>query len=94
MPVDAKYTVAKLNTAIAAAETANADVDTKRIPHSDSTADRSALVNAIGPLVTRSLAFVKSNTAWVNRFDGAKASVKGQYGQSSVQYKSISSMSW
>jgi hypothetical protein len=71
-PVDAKYSLAAFTTAITAAETANGTVETMRIPFDDQTDDREALTKAIGPLVTQSLAYVKSNTAWAKRYGAVK----------------------
>lgn len=71
-PVETRYALTGLNTAVTTAETANADVETKRIIFTDSTSERAALVKTIGPLVTQALAYVKSNTAWANRYDALK----------------------
>jgi hypothetical protein len=71
-PVDTKFTIANLNTAITTSETANADVAEKEIPYTDAVSDRYTLAKSIGPLVTQSLAYVKSNTAWANRYDAVK----------------------
>jgi hypothetical protein len=71
-PADSAYTLAKLTTAIAAAKAANTAVDDARPPFQDETGDRAALVKLIGPLVTQSLAYVKSNTAWAKRYDAVK----------------------
>lgn len=58
---------------IARATTANTAVDAARVPYQDKVADRAALVKSLGPLVTQSLAYVKSNTAWAKRYDAIKA---------------------
>lgn len=71
-PPDPKFTVASLTTALAAADAANLAVTDKRALYEDDVSDRQALVKAIGPLVTQSLAHVKSNTAWAKRFDAVK----------------------
>lgn len=72
-PADAAYSLAAFTATIARATTANAAVDTSRMPYQDKVADRAALVKTLGPLVTQSLAYVKSNTAWAKRFDAIKA---------------------
>jgi hypothetical protein len=71
-PTDAKFSLAAFTTAITAAESANATVETVRIPFDDQTDDREALVKTIGPLVTQALAYVKSNTAWAKRYEAVK----------------------
>lgn len=71
-PADELFTLTALNTAVSTAELANADVETKRIPFTDASSDRVALVKTIGPLATQALAYVKSNTAWANRYDAVK----------------------
>lgn len=71
-PADAQFALTALNTAIAAAETASADVDTKKIAYTDATSDRYTLAKAIGPLITQSLAYVKSNSAWATRYAALK----------------------
>ena len=71
-PADAKFTLAKLTTAITTAEAANTEVEEKRVPYQDPAGERVTLVKAIGPLATQALAYVKSNTAWENRFDAVK----------------------
>jgi hypothetical protein len=71
-PVDEKYSLTALNSAVATAEMCNNHVEATRIPFTDASSDRAALVKTIGPLVTQSLAHVKSNTAWANRFEAAK----------------------
>jgi len=71
-PADSKFTLAKLTAAITSAETANTEVEEKRVPYQDPTADRTALFKSIPPLVTQALAYVKSNTAWSNRAEAVK----------------------
>ena len=71
-PADPAFTLAKLTTAVAAAKAANTAVDVARPPYQDDVADRSALVKLIRPLITQSLAYVKSNTAWAKRYDAVK----------------------
>ena len=71
-PADPKYSVAALTTALGAADTANLAVTDKRAFYEDDVSDRQALVKALGPLVTQSLAHVKSNTAWAKRYDAVK----------------------
>lgn len=71
-PVDPKFTLAALTAAVGTAETCNTAVETIRIPFTDSSSDRSALVKTVGPLVTQALAYVKSNTAWANRYEAVK----------------------
>ncbi len=71
-PADSAFTLAKLTTAVAAAKAANTALDDARPPYQDEVTDRSALVKLIGPLITQSLAHVKSNTAWAKRFDAVK----------------------
>jgi hypothetical protein len=72
-PADAAYTLAAFTAAIGRASNANAAVDAARVPYKDKAADRAALVKSLGPLVTQSLAYVKSNTAWAKRYDAIKA---------------------
>lgn len=72
-PADVVYSLASLTAAIGRASAANAAVDEARVPYQDQVADRAALVKTIGPLVTQSLAYVKSNSAWAKRFDAIKA---------------------
>ena len=71
-PADPAFTLAKLTTAIAAANAAGTALDEARPPYQDDVADRIALAKLIGPLVTQSLAYVKSNTAWAKRYDAVK----------------------
>lgn len=71
-PADARFSLAALDAAVAAAEAANTAVDDARPPYQDDASDRAALVKLIGPLVTQSLAYVKSNTAWAKRYDAVK----------------------
>lgn len=71
-PVETRYTLTGLNTAVTTAETANANVETKRIIFTNAASERAALVKTIGPLITQAVAHVKSNTAWANRFDALK----------------------
>jgi hypothetical protein len=71
-PADPRFSVAALAAAVAAAKAANTAVDEARPPYQDAASDRAALVKLIGPLVTQSLAYVKSNTAWAKRYDAVK----------------------
>lgn len=71
-PADQQYTITSLNAAISAAKAANAAVDLARPPYQDDVSDRMALVKLVAPLVTQSLAYVKSNTAWAKRYDAVK----------------------
>ncbi len=71
-PADARFSLAALNAAVGAAKAANTAVDEARPPYQDQTSDRAALLKLIGPLVTQSLAYVKSNTAWAKRYDAVK----------------------
>jgi hypothetical protein len=71
-PADAAFSLTALNAAVAAAKAANTAVDDARPPYQDAATDRAALVKLIGPLVTQSLAYVKSNTAWAKRYDAVK----------------------
>lgn len=71
-PADAAFSLTALNAAVAAAKAANTAVDDARPPYQDAVGDRAALVKLIGPLVTQSLAYVKSNTAWAKRYDAVK----------------------
>ncbi len=72
-PADARFSLASLTSAIQGASAANAAVDDARVPYQDQVADRVAMVKLIGPLVTQSIAYVKSNGAWAKRFDAIKA---------------------
>lgn len=72
-PADAAYSLTAFTAAIGRASNANTAVDAARVPYQDKVADRAALVKSLGPLVTQSLAYVKSNTAWTKRFDAIKA---------------------
>lgn len=71
-PPDPLFTLAALTAAIDAAAAQNANVDAMRVPYQDPTYDRNALVKTIGPLVTQSLAYVKSNTGWAIRHEAVK----------------------
>lgn len=71
-PADARFSLAALRAAIAAAKAANVAVDEARPPYQDAASDRVALAKRFGPLVTQSLAYVKSNTAWAKRYDAVK----------------------
>lgn len=71
-PADHAFTLASLTASIAASNAANTAVDDARPPYQDDVADRSALVKLLGPLITQSLAYVKSNTAWAKRYDAVK----------------------
>ncbi len=71
-PADARFSLAMLSSAIAAAKATNQAVDEARPPYQDDVADRIAIIKVINPLVTQSLAYVKSNTAWAKRFDAIK----------------------
>jgi hypothetical protein len=71
-PPDVKFSLPAFTTAITVAETANGTVESMRIPFTDKTDDREVLVRSIGPLVTQSLAYVKSNTAWAKRYEAVK----------------------
>ncbi len=72
-PADVSYSLASFTASIERAAAANLAVDDSRVPYQDNTADRIALVKTIAPLITQSLAYVKSNTAWAKRFDAIKA---------------------
>lgn len=71
-PPDPKFTLAALGISLAAADAANLDVTEKRALYQDDVDDRQALVKSLSPLVTQSLAHVKSNTAWAKRYDAVK----------------------
>ncbi len=71
-PADVKYEVAALTAAINACATGNSTVDALRMPWQDVVDDRIALVKSLGPLVTQALGYVKSNTAWADRFAAVK----------------------
>ena len=72
VPGDIKFTVAELASAIAVSTAATETVETLKIPLQDLVSDRAALVKAIRPLVTQAVGFVKSNTAWSDRFVAVK----------------------
>ena len=71
-PPDPKFTLGALGTALSNADAANTLVTERRAPYQDDVDDRQALIKAISPLVTQSLAHVKSNTAWAKRYDAVK----------------------
>lgn len=71
-PEDTAFSVASLDTAITAAATANTEVDDAKQPWENAVAARQAAVAQIMPLVTQSLAYVSSNTAWKSRFQSVK----------------------
>lgn len=71
-PADARFSLAALRASIATAKAANQAVDEARPPYQDEVADRTAIIKVINPLITQSLAYVKSNTAWAKRFDAVK----------------------
>ena len=71
-PDDAAFSVAGIDTALDAAEAANTAVDTAKMPYENAVNDREALVKSLGPLVTQSLAYVQSNTAWKSRAEAVK----------------------
>ena len=71
-PPDPKFALAALTAAIAAAESANTLVSDQRALYEDDVSDRQALVKALGPLVTQSLAYVKGNTVWAKRYEAVK----------------------
>lgn len=76
---------AKIGTAAFTTLWTNLDALNKSLP-----GEESALADAISD---RQDAFTGEETLKFV-FDGVKASVKGQYGQASLQYKAISGMSW
>lgn len=71
-PADARFSLAALRASIATAKAANQAVDEARPPYQDEVADRVAILKVITPLITQSLAYVKSNTAWAKRYDAIK----------------------
>lgn len=71
-PADMRNQIGNLDAVITIAEDANADVEEKRIPYVDNTSDRNALLKTIGPIVTQSLAYVKSNSSWNTRYEALK----------------------
>lgn len=71
-PVDPKFTLLALGTAVSQAENASDRVDQNQLPYEDAVTARKALVKALGPLITQSLAYIKSNTAWAKRYEAIK----------------------
>lgn len=71
-PADAKFSLATFGATLTAAGASNTVVDTVRPPHQDKVSDRVALVKSLGPLITQALAYVKSNSAWANRYEAIK----------------------
>lgn len=72
IPADSKFTLVSFTGAIGTARATNLNVITQRLPYDDAVTDRQALAKAISPLVTQSLAYVKSNTAWAKRYEAVK----------------------
>jgi hypothetical protein len=62
------------DTAATQAADASTLVDENHIPYDEDVAARQALVKALGPLITQSIAYVKSNTAWAKRYEAIKKS--------------------
>ena len=87
-PPDVKFSTASFTLAISMAETANGTVESTRIPFADLTDDREQLAKEIGPLVTQSLAYVKSNTAWAKRYEAVKNAADKVRGVRPVKKKS------
>lgn len=71
-PEDDTFSATGLGDAIAAVTAANTAHDDAMQPWENAVDERVALVKSIGPLVTQSLAYVKSNTAWKAKFDNVK----------------------
>ena len=71
-PQDATFSSASLEAAIDAATDANTAHDDAKQPWEIAVDERVALMKSLGPLITQSLAYVKSNTAWKARFESVK----------------------
>jgi len=71
-PADVRFSLAALSAAVNAAKAANQAVDEARPPYQDEVTERTAIIKVISPLITQSLAYVKSNTAWAKRYDAIK----------------------
>jgi hypothetical protein len=71
-PADARFSLAALSAGITAAKAANQAVDEALPPYQDEVTERAAIIKLINPLITQSLAYVKSNTAWAKRYDAVK----------------------
>ena len=70
---DDDFSLVSLDAALAAADDANTAHDEASQPWTNAVADRAALLKQLNPLVTQSLSYVKSNTAWKNRYLQVKA---------------------
>lgn len=71
-PEDDAFSALSLDAAITAATDANTAHDDAKQPWENAVDERVALVKSLGPLITQSLAYVKSNTAWKAKFDNVK----------------------
>jgi hypothetical protein len=71
-PQDAAFSSASLQDAIDAVTDANTAHDDAKQPWETAVDERQALMKSLGPLVTQSLAYVKSVTAWKARYESVK----------------------
>jgi hypothetical protein len=69
---DAAFSVTALDAAITAATDANTAVDDAKQPWETAVVQRQDVVTTIMPLITQSLAYVASNTAWKSRYEAVK----------------------
>lgn len=70
--VDSRFSIATLDSKMEDAEDANTAVADAKEIYGDVVDQREALAKEIGPLVTQSLAYVKSNTLWKSKFERVK----------------------